>query len=311
MEYTYQRIAQLINDFIEVENLSTESIEQELNAPRYNAQIYMYTYIKSLESYLSDFKIKINVTHENETYYTTDISIPPSQYAKTKAGVSRYLVNKRCLRALDLYLEEYYFKSPSKIVFKSSSGIFDEIIDLDQEQLISYVDTFIQDLLEIIQSDMNESFDTLRNQEMARLNLVLDEYHLLMDKPDNQIIDQCSFLINITQNALIIVDTLFDKFKMTIRNDIHPNHNFENERISYSKRMNRFLRDYDKAYNSKVDDEEYVLHNEEEFIMKFERALKKREFRRYIEYFYIQSRKLRNKMNDEMKEHIENNVEAP
>lgn len=311
MEYTSRRIVKLINEFIEVENLPSESIEQELNESEYNAQIKMHDYIKSLESYLGDFKILINVTDENETYYTTDISIPPSQYAKTKAGVPRYLVNESFLRALDFYLEDFYFQNSSKIVFKASSSkivfkaskdIFPEIIDFDKEQLISYVDTFIQDLLNIIKMDMIESLDILRNQEMARLNITLDKYRLMMDSPNDQIIDQCYFLMNKSKDTPIISNSLFDKFKVTICNDIDSNQNFENERENYSDRMNRFLRDYDKRYNSKADDKEYVLHNEEEFIMKLEKALKKREFRKYIDYFYIQSRLLRNKMNDEMKD---------
>lgn len=305
LDYTYQHIARCIREFIEVDNLSKESFEQEQNESQNNRQINMYTYMKSFERVLGDFKIKINVTDENETYYTTDTSVSPSCYTKTKAGVSRYLVNESFIRALDFYLENSDSNSSSEIVFKSSDDIFKEIKDLDREQLISYVDMFIEDLLIEIRIDMFKSLVGLRRQEMARLNLVLDRYRLSVNSPTDKIIDQCNFFMNIAKNEPLIWDTLFNKFKVTIQRDIRSDQNFEHNKNPYSKRMNRFLRDSDKIYNSRPDDEEYILLKNEELTKKLEKALKKRAFRKYIRYFYIQSHKLRNKMNEEIKGQIE------
>ena len=316
LDYTYQYIARCIREFIEVDNLSTESFEQEQNESQNNRQINMYTYMKSLEPHLGDFKIQIRVSDENGTHYTTDTSVHPMSYAKTKPGEPRYLMNKSFIRALDFYLENSDSNSSSElensdsnssseIVFKSSDDIFKEIKDLDREQLISYVDMFIKGLLREIKIDMFESLVVLRRQEMTRLNLVLDRYRLSVNSPTDEIIDQFNFLMNIAQNEPLIWDTLFNKFKVTIQRDIRSDQNFEHNKDPYSKRMNRFLRDFDKIYNSRPDDEEYVLLKNEELTKKLEKALKKRAFRKYIRYFYIQSHKLRNKMNEEIKGQIE------
>ena len=77
--------------------------------------------------------------------YTRDLKVDPSQYFQTKKGVTRFLVNENFIRALDLYLEDNYFNLPSEIVFKSSKEIFLDIKYLSKEQLIDYVNSFIED----------------------------------------------------------------------------------------------------------------------------------------------------------------------
>ena len=280
-------------------NLTKEEYEKEKNDPKYNSQIQMYEFLKSKESIIGEFEILINISDkENTMKYTRDLKVDPSQYFQTKKGVTRFLVNENFIRALDLYLEDNYFNLPSEIVFKSSKEIFLDIKYLSKEQLIDYVNSFIEDLIKVIQKDINELLLALRNAEMYRLNILLDKYQTEIESPNINVINQCNFLFEKCQCSPKITKNLFDKFNVLISNDIISNQNFKSDKKNYANRMNRFLRDFEKIYYSKLMEEEFVLVDNEEFDVKIENALKKREFRKYIQLFYVQSIKLRNIMKE-------------
>ena len=138
----------------------------------------------------------------------------------------------------------------------------------------------------------------LRNAEMYRLNILLDKYQTEIESPNINVINQCNFLFEKCQCSPKITKNLFDKFNVLISNDIISNQNFKSDKKNYANRMNRFLRDFEKIYYSKLMEEEFVLVDNEEFDVKIENALKKREFRKYIQLFYVQSIKLRNIMKE-------------
>lgn len=298
LEYSNKYILQLINDYLYIDNLFHKNLlclnDDDISKDR---TLKMYVQIKYFEKYLGKVSIKIGTEDKYGKLHYKEVLDEEDEIIKTKTGTVKYLLNINFVRALDFFLEDYYFKKQSIVIYKTKSKILNEITDLTTQELVEYVNKFITELEKIIKRYLSESSDiitTEKNRLYQSLERNLEEEITISESIINQVEELVSLM---SEEVPRLPEGVFNKFSNGITRTINSGE-YNEDRENLANRMHRFLRDYSKNFYEEIPEQFYKPMNTEQIVKEIHSIVDKRQFSLYSELFSIQARLLRNKMKE-------------